>query len=264
MAKVLAIVNQKGGVGKTAVTCQLAYTLARQGERVLVVDMDPQGNATSIMDIDTTDIPTVYDVLYAIANGQNVDATEAVVEAPEAWAGVHVLPADRNLGSIEGDVRNGREHRLRKALEDVKNAYDFVLIDCPPSIGACTANALTAADEAVIVTTADSESFAGITGIMQSIAEIREYTNSSLVISPLGIIVNKSQQQFVDQQAWFNTLNEAHGAIVNATQIPSRQIVNQARTNHVPTPSKEGRDIDEAFTKIAEELVRLNTNKGDE
>jgi len=140
----MAVANQKGGVGKTTTTVNLGVALARLGQRVLCVDLDPQGNASTGFGVEHhSGTPSVYDVLIA---GKAVD--QVVVDSPEV-AGLAVLPATVDLAGAEIELVSvvARESRLKRALASIASSYDLILIDCPPSLGLLTINAMVAADE---------------------------------------------------------------------------------------------------------------------
>ncbi|MHB9438997.1 ParA family protein [Schaalia turicensis] len=142
---IIAICNQKGGVGKTTLATNIAYQLGLRSEKpVLLVDADPQGNATTMMSIDVdSSTLTLNDVMSAIATGGSPEVTShAVYPASEVWGNIEVLPADRLLASRENDVSLGREQRLASALSVIKHEYAHIVVDCPPSLGMLTTNAL--------------------------------------------------------------------------------------------------------------------------
>src|SRR5437867_2220325 len=144
--RIIAIANQKGGVGKSTTAVNLGASLADAGERVLVIDLDPQGNASTGLGIDhSTRERTTYDVLTA-----GVHPWEAIVETQVV--GLWALPSTIDLAGAEIELVSqfAREARLSKALEDIRFDFDFVLLDCPPSIGLLTVNAMTAADEVIV------------------------------------------------------------------------------------------------------------------
>src|ERR1700730_7213652 len=146
MARVIAVANQKGGVGKTTTSVNLGACLATLGKRVLLIDIDPQGNTTSGIGINKADVRhCIYDVVI-----NDIAASEATL--PTAIDNLKIIPATIQLAGAEIELvpTISREVRLRRAIQPLKNQFDYVLIDCPPSLGLLTVNALTAADSVVI------------------------------------------------------------------------------------------------------------------
>ncbi len=181
MGRVVAVANQKGGVGKTTTCVNLAASLAASGKRVLLVDLDPQGNATTGSGIDTRQLSaTACDVLLGDA-----DADEAIVAAEAC--GYDLLPADSDLTAAEVRLLQeiGREFRLRRALEDVRGDYDFIYVDCPPSLNMLTVNALTAADGVLIPIQCEYYALEGLSSLLETVKQVRNAVNSRLRIEGL-------------------------------------------------------------------------------
>ncbi|MEA2026745.1 MAG: AAA family ATPase [Chloroflexota bacterium] len=183
MGEVIACANQKGGVGKTTTVVSLASYLALDGRRVLLVDMDPQGNATSGVGIDRElSQLSIYDVLLSDADPH--DATRST-----AIENLSVLPSDRSLAGAEVELvpNSGRERRLKRVLKEVGEEYDFVLLDCPPSLGLLTVNALTAANSVLIPLQCEYYALEGLGQLMATIDLIRGHLNPSL--STKGVVL---------------------------------------------------------------------------
>ena len=183
MGRIIALVNQKGGVGKSTTAVNLGAALAVQGQRVLVVDCDPQGNTTTGFGIEKSGVQhDVYDVLMQ-------QATVSDVAVRSEIDGLQVVPATINLAGAEIELVSAlsRETRLRQALTSVASRYDFLLIDCPPSLGLLTVNALTAAEEIIIPVQAEYYALEGLSQLMNVVRRVREALNPTLHVS--GVVV---------------------------------------------------------------------------
>jgi len=183
VGEVIACANQKGGVGKTTTVVSLASYLAQDGHRVLLVDMDPQGNATSGLGIDRSTIESsIYDVLLG-----GVPISEAVRDT--AVARLSVLPSDRSLAGAEVELvpRPGRERRLKQVLEPARETFEFILLDCPPSLGLLTVNSLTAADSVLIPLQCEYYALEGLGQLMATVDLIREHLNPDLKLK--GVVL---------------------------------------------------------------------------
>ncbi|MBK8971081.1 MAG: ParA family protein [Hahellaceae bacterium] len=181
MTRILAIANQKGGVGKTTTSVNLAASLAATKRKVLLIDLDPQGNATMGSGVDKNAVDhTVYEVLT-----KKCQPATAIVDAE--IAGYQVMPANGDLTAAEVELLSeiGREYRLKKALGEVSKAYDFILIDCPPSLNMLTLNALVAADGVLIPMQCEYYALEGLAALMNTVEQIQETVNPNLEIEGL-------------------------------------------------------------------------------
>ena len=183
MSRIIALVNQKGGVGKSTTAVNLGAALAVEGRRVLVVDCDPQGNTTTGFGIDKHGMQRdIYNVLMQEAS---IDDVAVATEIDT----LTLVPATINLAGAEIELVSmlSRETRLRQALQPIASRYDFVLIDCPPSLGLLTINALTAAEEAIIPVQAEYYALEGLSQLTAVVRRVREALNPSLHVS--GVLV---------------------------------------------------------------------------
>ncbi|MCI2260451.1 ParA family protein [Xanthomonas indica] len=177
MARIIAIANQKGGVGKTTTAVNLAASLARQSQRVLLVDLDSQGNATMGSGIDKRELAaSTCDVLLGESSAEQIRVT-----APE---GFDLLPGNIDLTAAEIQLMDqpAREQRLKTALAPLREAYDFILIDCPPALSLLTLNALTAADSVIVPMQCEYYALEGLTALLETIEALRAELNPALEI----------------------------------------------------------------------------------
>ncbi len=177
MTTTIALANQKGGVAKTTSVASLGAALAEEGQRVLVVDLDPQGSLTFSLGIDPEELDvTVGEVLLG-----KVPAIEAILVTDD---GIDLLPASITLAQAEEQLvtRTGREQRLRVALDKVRSDYDWILLDCPPALGVLTVGALSAADEVIIPLQAETLSHRGVGQLLDTIYDVRQFINPDLTV----------------------------------------------------------------------------------
>ena len=185
MGKSIAIFNQKGGVGKTTTNINLAACLAIKGKKVLVLDIDPQGNTTSGLGISKRGLEnTMYEVL--IVDGYN---PENAIRST-AVKGLDIIPASVELAGAEVEMvqLEGREKRLKKALDKIRDLYDYIFIDCPPSLGLLTINSLTAVDSVLIPIQCEFYALEGVSQLMSTIELVRKSMNKNLEIQ--GVILS--------------------------------------------------------------------------
>lgn len=178
MGKIIAITNQKGGVGKTTSTVNLGASLALLGNKVLLVDIDPQGNATSGVGINKGDMDQcVYNILV-----EDLEAKEVCV--PTEVENLSIIPATIQLAGAEIELvpTISREVKLKKALDEIKDNYDYILIDCPPSLGLLTLNALTSADSVLIPVQCEYYALEGLSQLLNTIRLVQKHLNKQLMI----------------------------------------------------------------------------------
>ena len=181
MAKIIAVTNQKGGVGKTTTCSALCGGLAEMGKKVLAVDLDPQGNLSFSLGVEVEDNFTIYDVMKG-----NCDIGEAIVSGETC----DVVPSNILLSGLELEMTGvGREYVLREQLSDVMKKYDYIILDTPPALSVLTINAYTASDELVIPMLCEILSLQGIAQLKQTIFAVKRYYNKSLCVR--GILLNK-------------------------------------------------------------------------
>lgn len=181
MSRIIAIANQKGGVGKTTTTVNLSAALASMQKSVLLIDLDPQGNATMGCGIDKHDVETgIFDVLV-----ENMPVDQARQKSEES--GCDVLPANSDLTAAEVELMSmdERERRLKAALQDVRGQYDYILIDCPPSLNILTLNAFVAADSVLVPIQCEYYALEGLSALLETVEGVRESVNPDLQIEGL-------------------------------------------------------------------------------
>jgi chromosome partitioning protein len=253
-AKIVAVANQKGGVGKTTTTINLAASLALAGRRVLLVDVDPQGNLTSGVGQKGKQGAggTIYDALTAQESVQ--DASPFII--PTAVEHMHLIPADRNLTGAEIEMVSllGRELRLQGLLASVRATYDYVFIDCPPSLGLLTLNALVAADAVLIPLHCEYFALEGLADLVATLRRVRAALNPSLDIEGVLLTMfdertNLGQQVATDVRQFFKEK-------VFRTVIPRNVRLGEAPSHGMPAILYDGKSRGaEAYLALAREVL---------
>ena len=212
-AKIIALANQKGGVGKTTTTISLAGALAEYGRTVLLVDFDPQGALSAGMGIKSHDVPTIYDLMI----GREKDVRQAI--QPSNVKGIHVIPANIDLSAAEVHLVNevAREHILANILKPVAAEYDVVFIDCQPSLGLLTVNALTASHGVLIPLEAEYFALRGVALLIDTIDKVRDRLNPSLQLD--GIIATMYDARTLHAKEVLERVVDAFGDKVLDTVI---------------------------------------------
>jgi chromosome partitioning protein len=250
LSRVFAITNQKGGVGKTTTAINLAAALAANDFRVLVIDSDPQGNATTGLGLTKdTNRPSLYDVLLADAA-----AKDAIVETE--FEGLHLISADKNLvgANLELVDLPNREFRLRERIAAIRDEYDYILIDCPPALDLLTLNALIAADSVLVPIQCEFFALEGISELMDTIERIRQGFQHPLAVEGILLTLFDDRNNLTRQVA--ADLTEFFGELVFKTVIPRSIRLAEAPSFGKPILAYDPRSRGaESYIKLAKEVL---------
>jgi chromosome partitioning protein len=253
MGKIIAIANQKGGVGKTTTSINLAACLTKMGDKVLIIDIDPQGNATTGIGVNRGDVKkSVYDILV------EQESADSIIMQTKS-SDLDIVPSTMDLAGAEVQLVGipQREYRLANAIKHLKEKYDYIIIDCPPSLGLLTINALTAADSVIITVQCEYYALEGLTQLLNTIRIAQRYLNSNLALegvlltmfdarTNLGIEVTKEVKTFFREKVY-------------STIIPRNIHLAESPSHGLPiieyAPTSKGAKV---YLELAEEVKKNN------
>lgn len=255
LGRIISIANQKGGVGKTTTAVNVSSILAKKGKKVLLIDCDPQGNATSGLGIEKDAENSLYDVLI-----NEVDIKQTIQDT--CIKTLKICPANMNLAGAEVELVNqmSREQRMKTALEGAKNEFDFILIDCPPSLGLVTLNAFTASDSVLIPVQCEYFALEGLGQLLNTINLVKKHLNKSLEIEGAVLTMYDSRTNLSNQVV--KEVNKYFGDRVYATVIPRNIKLSEAPSYGMPIilyddKSKGAR----CYEKLTKELLKADAER---
>ncbi len=252
MGKIISVANQKGGVGKTTTTVNLGTLLAKKGKKVLLIDADPQGNATSGLGVEKEVEFSTYDIL---VNDTEMEETiqDTIIK------NLKICPSNMNLAGAEVELVSmmSREQRLKEKLEEIRGKFDYILIDCPPSLGLITLNAFTSSDSVLIPVQCEYFALEGLGQLLNTINLVKKHLNKNIYIegallTMYDIRTNLSNQVVKEVKKYFNNK-------VYKTVIPRNVRLSEAPSYGMPITEYDPRSKGaKSYTKFAREFLKIN------
>lgn len=250
MSRIIAVVNQKGGVGKTTTSINLSACLAYKGQKVLLIDIDPQSNATSGLGFDKNSIQkSIYDVII-----NEIDIKECILDT--CLKNLKLCPSNIQLAGAEIELvpMISREMRLKDSLEKIKDAYDFIIIDCPPSLGLLTLNALTAADSVLVPIQCEYYALEGLSQLMKTIGLIKKHLNKTLKVEGVVLTMHDARTNLSIQVV--EEVRKHFDSRVYRTIIPRNVRLSEAPSYGLPIILYDEKSKGaEAYIQLANEII---------
>ena len=252
MGKVISIANQKGGVGKTTTAINLSTSLAKKGKKVLMIDGDPQGNATSGFGIEKEVDNSTYDVLI-----NDVDMDKAIIKT--RTKNLSICPSNINLAGAEVELVSmmSREQRLQERIDPIKDDYDYIIIDCPPSLGLITLNAFTASDSVLIPLQCEYYALEGLGQLMNTINLVKKHLNKGLEVEGALLTMYDARTNLANQVV--KEVKDFFGDKVYKTVIPRNVKLSEAPSFGMPIMEYDSKSKGaKCYEKFTKELIQVN------
>lgn len=252
MARIISIANQKGGVGKTTTAVNLSACIAQRGKKVLLIDIDPQGNATSGLGVEAHNSKSIYNVLI-----ESLEMKNAIVSTEVK--NLDVCPANISLAGAEVELVSmvSRETRLKESIDEIKDMYDYVFIDCPPSLGLITLNSFTASDSVLVPIQCEYYALEGLGQLINTIKLVQKHLNKNLEIEGVILTMFDARTNLSTQVA--REVEKYFGNKVFQTIIPRNIRLSEAPSHGLPItmydPESKG---SLTYKKLAKELMKIN------
>lgn len=252
MGRVIAVANQKGGVGKTTTSINLSACLAEKGKKVLLIDMDSQGNATSGLGFNKNELDqTIYEVLR-----DEIEIEQTIINVDECFENLYLIPSNRNLAGAEIELitRENMQRILKEKLKAIKDNYDFIIIDCPPALGMLTVNAMTAADSVLVPIQCEFYALDGLSQLIYTIELIQDNLNPDLYIE--GVVFTMYDARTNLSLQVVENVKDNLKQNIYKTIIPRNVRLAEAPSHGLPVNLYDKRSTgSEAYKMLADEVI---------